>query len=357
MSMIAAVSYAAETSVEQRSGDDLYSAGASVQVSEATAGDAVLAGGTVLVTGTVSQDVLAAGGSITLTGAVEDDIRAAGGSITVTDAVGGDAILAGGSVTLARASGVGGNAWVAGGVLRLSGAISGDLRAAGGEVVLGGRIDGNADVYSESLEVLPGTVIAGTLHYRGPQPAVVADDAEIGNLQYTESDGFDRPAVSILGGLLAALLVFLSLAVCALIYLWLLPGLSREAAGNARDRMLLSLGVGVLTVLLTPMLAAVLFALLVTAPIAIALFAAYVVALVLGALTTVACLGHWLRDRFLSGRGDGAGTTVISVLLAGVAFWVVGLVPFIGALVVMLAFTTGIGGLILAATRLYKKPS
>lgn len=346
---------AAETAVEQRSGGDMYAAGVSVEAAGPVEGDAVLAGGTVLVTGPVAQDVLAAGGSLTLTGPVQDDVRAAGGSITLTDRVGGDAIVAGGTVTLATSSVVDGNAWLAGGVLRLTGSISGDLRAAGGEIIVDGRVDGDADVYAESLEIRPGTVIAGRLHYRGPRPAVIAEGAQVGEVVYTESRALERPGVSRLGGLLASLVFFLSLAVSALLVGWLTPGACRKAIDNARHQMLLSLGVGVLTAIVTPLLVAVLFVLVLTGPVAAVLVAAYVAALVLGALTAVACFADWLRERFWSARGEGAGIRIVAMLAAALVFWLVGLVPFIGAIIVILAFTTGLGGLILLATRLYKQ--
>lgn len=345
---------AARTSVEKQSGDDLYAAGASVQVSKPVAGDAVLAGGSVLIAGEVARDVLAAGGSVTVTRAVADDIRAAGGSLTVTDRIGGDAIVAGGSVTLAEGSTVAGNAWAAGGVLHLSGHVRGDVEAAGGEVIIGGRIDGDANVYAESLEVRSGTVVAGTLHYRGPRPASIAEDAEIGEVVFTERR-FEGPGFSWAGGIFATLLVSISLAVCSLLLRWLMPNVCGEAAANARTQVLRSLGVGLLTIILAPLVASALFVLVVTTPIAVALLASYVVLLIAGSLVALACLATWLRQRFMAERGEGAGVIALSVLAAALAYWIVALVPFIGVLVVLLAFATGAGGLILVAARLYKQ--
>jgi len=354
--VLAGAAGAVQTSVQKQSGDDLYAAGASVQVSQPVAGDAVVAGATVLFTGEVAQDVLAAGGSVTVTRAVADDIRAAGGSITVTDRIGGDAVLAGGSVTLAPGSTVAGNVWTAAGVVHLSGAVEGDVEAAGGEVIVGGRIDGDANILAESLEVRAGAVITGTLHHRGPRPPSIAEDAEVGEVVYTERR-FEGRGISWLGGLFALLLVMLSLAVCTLLLVWLMPNVSREAARNSRARMLLSLGVGLLTVIATPLIASALFTLVLTTPIAVALLASYVVVLIGGSLVAVACLGAWIRDRFMSGRGEGAGRYALSVLAAALVYGIVALIPFIGVLIVLLAFVTGVGGLILVAARLYKKPA
>lgn len=346
---------AAETSVQRESGGDLYAAGVSVQVLQPVAGDAVLAGGSVLVTENIAEDVLAAGGSVTITGAVEDDLRAAGGTVTVTDRIGGDAIMAGGSVSLASSSTVGGNTWTAGGSIDLSGTIQGDVEAAGGEVSIRGRLNGDARVIAESLKIGPGAVIVGTLHYRGPRPATVAEGAQVGELNYTE-DKFEGYGVSLVGALLAALLMFVALAVCTLIFAWLLPNVCREAAGNARSRMLLSLGVGLATVILTPVLGGVLFMLLLTTPLAIILFASYIVLLITGSFVALACLGSWVRGKFLGDR-EGAGSYMLSMLIAALILWVVVLVPVIGAIVVALAFITGAGSLILLASRSYRQPS
>jgi len=346
----------AQTTVEKRSGDDLYAAGASVQVSQPVAGDTVVAGGSVLVTGEVDQDILAAGGSVTITRAVADDIRAAGGTITITDRVGGDAIVGGGTVTLAAGSRVGGNAWAAGGVVHLSGAVDGDVEAAGGEVIVSGRISGDARILADSLVVQPGAVITGTLRHSGPRPASIADEADIGEVIYTERR-LERPDISWLGGIFAALVVFISFWVCALLLAWLFPNVCREAADNARDRILASLGAGALTVVVTPILAAALLVLVVTIPAAVALLAAWVVVLIAGVLVAVACLGNWIRGRFMAQRGSGAGVYALATLAAALVYWLLAMVPVAGTVLLLLAFTTGAGGLILTAARMYKQPA
>lgn len=346
---------AASTSVEKQSGDDFYAAGASVQVSRPVAGDAVVAGGSVLITADVTQDVLAAGGTITLTRAVHDDIRAAGGSITITDRIGGDAILAGGNLNLAPGSQVEGNAWLAGGVLHLSGTIHGDVEAAGGEVVISGNLDGDARILADSLEIQSGAQIQGTVDYRGPRPAQVAEGAKVGKLVYTKHR-FEGRGVPFMGRLVASLLVFVSLAVCTLLFAWLMPNVSREAADNSRGRMLLSLGTGLLAVIATPIVASVLFALLVTAPLGVVLLASYVVLLATGCFVALACLAGWLRDKLMANRGEGTGTYILSVLGAAAIYWLVSVVPFIGVPVVLLAFVTGAGALVLLAARMYRQP-
>lgn len=356
LALAASSAGAEQTSVQKLSGEDLYAAGASVQVSQPVAGDAVLAGGSVLIAGTVAADVLAAGGTVTLAQAVEDDVRAAGGSITATDRIGGDAIMAGGSVTLGPGSDVGGNAWIAGGVVHLSGTVHGDVEAAGGEVVISGRMDGNARILADSLEIQSTAVVEGTVDYRGPQPARVEDGARIGRMEYTKHR-FERPGVPLLGVLVASLVVFLSLAVCTLIFCWLLPNISRRAAENARGRMLSSLGVGLLALIVTPVVASALFVLVVTTPLAVVLLAAYVIFLVAGCFVAIACLAQWLRARFLAQRGESAGIHLLAVLGAALSGWIVALVPVAGALIVLLAFITGAGGLILLAARLYRQPN
>lgn len=353
--LAAGAANAALTSVEKQSGDDLYAAGASVEISQPVPGDAVLAGGSILITADITQDVLAAGGSITLTRSVGDDMRAAGGSITITDRIGGDTILAGGNLNLAPGSEVGGNAWLAGGVLHLSGRIHGDVDAAGGEVVINGKLDGDARILADSLEIQSGAEVQGTVDYRGPRPAQVATGAKIGKLVYTK-ERFKGHGVSFAGRLVASLVVFLSLAVCTLLFGWAMPNVSREAAGNAGGRMLLSLGVGLLTVVAVPIVASILFALMLTTPLAIILLASYAVLLATGCFVVILCLAGWLRNRFLANRGEGAGTYILSVLGAAAVYWLVSLVPYIGIPVILLAFVTGAGALVLLAARLYRRP-
>jgi membrane protein implicated in regulation of membrane protease activity len=74
-----------------------------------------------------------------------------------------------------------------------------------------------------------------------------------------------------------------------------------------------------------------------------------------GCFIAVACLGSWIRTRLLPAGGEGAGFYLISILAGALAYWVVALIPFVGVLIVLLAFATGAGGLVLLAARLYKR--
>jgi cytoskeletal protein CcmA (bactofilin family) len=280
-------------------------------------------------------------------------VRAAGGSITITDRVGGDALLAGGSVTLAPGSRVAGNAWLAGGVLHLSGTVNGNVRAAGGEVVLSGRVDGDSRILADTLEIASGAIIHGTVRYEGPHPPRVEGGAQVGKIVYTERH-FKGHGVPWFGGLIASFVIFLSLAISTLILAWIFPNTSREAVRNASERMFLSLGVGLLAAVVTPFIAAALFALLLTTPLGVVVIATMVVLLATGCFVAVACLGSWIRTRLLPGPGERAWFYPVSVVGGALVYWLVALIPFVGVLIVLLAFATGAGGLILLAARLYK---
>lgn len=150
--------------------------------------------------GTVEGDVIGAGQDMDLAGNVMGNVRAAGASVNISGQIGKNATLFGGAVNFVRNSVVNGNVTAFGGKVNLDGTVKGNVRVNGHNVMLSGEFFGNVDVNSKSksrfdrgprssdakLTVLPGTIIHGTLTFRGAN-ADIQKGAKISNLQWDKS--------------------------------------------------------------------------------------------------------------------------------------------------------------------------
>jgi hypothetical protein len=189
---------------------DLYLLTGSATMDGTVDGDLVVFAGRIDVNGTVTGDLLAGGGMVVVNGTVQGDVRTAGGQVTIGGTVGEDVLLAGGQATISAGASIGGDLMVAGGTVDVNGAVS-------------GGIEGRAGTYSR------GGTVGGAEH-------VVITPRVEGRW------AFESNAV------LDAVRHFIALILFGALLLWLLPHGLRAADATLRQRPLVALGGGLLTI-------------------------------------------------------------------------------------------------------------
>lgn len=332
---------------------DIYMAGATVQVLADVEGDVVVAGGSVTIVNSVSDDVLAAGGTVSITANVDDDIRSAGGSVVVTGNVGDDAVIAGGSVTLGPGSTVGGRAWLAGGTITVAGNVGQELKAAGGEIILAGTIDGDVELYAESIEIQPSAVVKGNLTYSAPKEAVVHEGARIEGVVTWQELDLRRDLGGPGWGFAGTLVFFLSLAVSAIVLFLIYPHLSTSVVQRLQHAPLMSFGIGLVVLFATPFVVLMLLVSVLGVPLGLIVLALYFVALVAGLLVGIIWIGDFGFRRLGKTPDESKWIRAWSIVAAAAILLIISFVPFIGSLVIFLVLLLGIGALELHFYRLY----
>lgn len=331
--------------------EDSYLAGGTVYGLASVRGDLTAAGGQVTIENEVTGDVLAAGGSVTVRARVGDDVRAGGGNVTLAGEIGDDAIAAGGSVMLAPGAAVGGRAWFAGGNIEVHGKVAKTLRAAGGHITIGGDIGGDAELAGERIDIGPGAVIHGNLHYRSRHEARIDSGAKIiGTITREE-----LPVRA--GGAAFARLGFIASLMLAAIVLYLLfPNASLSAARAMRDAPWKSLGLGLALLVGIPLVIVLLFVTLLGVWLALSLLALYLVFLLLGYLTGVLCLGDIGLGLIVPKKKKPTRAwRALSIVAVLVALWVIGFIPVLRGLVGFAVLLFGLGGLALFLARGYRQ--
>jgi cytoskeletal protein CcmA (bactofilin family) len=339
--------------ITQPVSEDLYLAGESVEVRADVDGDLTVAGQRVTVNGRITGDVMAAGENVTVAGVLLDDARLAGRSVTLTGHVGDHVVAAGESVVLAEPARVGGFAWLAGNRVDVQGTVDGELAAAGQAVTLSGAVVGNVELDSPNAVIADGAHIQGDLTWpRGHAPEIHAGARIDG--RRIETEGHDDAGVSMMKGpgiVLGIILGTLSLWLLTLVLRISVPPVMQGAAALLRSRPGLSLGVGLLALIVAPILAVIAFITVIGAPLGVVVLLAYLTLLLIGvpvALDLVTDLG---LGRARKGRPVTRGWRVLALALVSLVFVGVAQIPILGAIVAFAAVVLGMGALVLRAVR------
>jgi len=310
--------------------DDVFAAGRDVTFDAATVRNAIVAGYDVEQRGGTVADMIAAAANITVAGRVEDDVVALGRYIRISaeGSLGGDARLAAETIDM-------------------EGAIAGSMRAAARRITIAGTIDGKADLLAERIVVGPNAVISGDLIYRSNHPPEIAESATIGGeVRQVEIDMPDLTEIGlvILGiGILIALAWAVATLVLIVVIQLVFPAFMADATDRLQDHPWSNLGRGVVLLLVGGALAALFYASILGIPLGGAMTVAIAFGSLLGLVTVSYCIGLYIRGRFKTSTYVSGGGRVGWAVLGAVILGLIGLVPFIGGLIVGLAVAAGVG--------------
>lgn len=194
---------------------NLYLAGGSPVMAGTIQGDLYIVGGNVTISGKVTNDLVVAGGNVIITGEVGDDLRAFGGSVYVDGKVNGEVLLSGGDVKVgSRAN------------------IRKDMFLTGGMV----SVDPEAKVYGKTT--------------------IYQDEGSEDALENMPMAGYMRGAFWI-----GALFTVLTYLVVAAVLMGVMPNIVKRFLVDSvsKDAFWKGLGLGLLILIVTPILAVICF--------------------------------------------------------------------------------------------------
>jgi cytoskeletal protein CcmA (bactofilin family) len=346
-------------------------AGGEVTMTGAQAKQLFVAGGSVEMSGITADEVAAAAGTLRVAGATADTVHLAGATITLSGGFTGDVDGSGAAVTAVPGTSFAGDVTLSGGDIRLAGAVSGDTTITAERAELSGQFAGTVVIASQQIALAPGTTIAGTLilpvgsSYAPPEGVTVTGGIErtapVGGdgvkIVFDRDDGGKPTAVADDGGmgfsawftLLATLGAFGALA------LGVAPRFMAAAAQKLATEPLPSLGVGLASLIAVPAALAAIAATLIGIPFAVLGAAAYAIGIGLGVIAL--CLWGGLALRALA-RQPGDETRLSKLvgwtLMGFLALAAVGVVPFAGPALQVLAVMAGAGAVLSTAWAMRK---
>jgi cytoskeletal protein CcmA (bactofilin family) len=344
----------ASLSASQVVSGDYFAAGEIVEISGTVNGDVYAFGGQVIIDGRVNGDVIVAGGKVNLSGTVSQDVRMAGGNVSIAGTVGRNLTVAGGNIELAPSAAVRGGLVAAGGSVDVAAPVSGSIKIAAGNLVLSSRIEGNIDAAVGTLRVTSKAEINGNVDYWSGKEASIAEGARIGGkiMRRVPPEGRELfPGLASAALAAWAMLVFISFVstlVLGLLSARFLPGFHDSAVANLRERPWPSLGIGFVTVVVAPVVCALLFATIVAIPLALILLAAFFILLYWSRIFAISRIGDTILRRFRPAPGRTS-----AFVLGLFVYYLLAIIPVLGWIVILLAVLFGLGAELLARKQFY----
>jgi cytoskeletal protein CcmA (bactofilin family) len=345
-----------------------FVAGERVEVTNANVADDIFAAGNDLKFDTVSAKlIVAAGASLWFRDVTADDLILAGGQMDLSGEVRDDIVAAvcpvcpvGGRLHLTDSMQIGDDARLVGREIVIDGRVGGDLFAVAQHFELSGNVAGDARIEAENIVLESGSRIDGDLRYAGPAEPEMRDGAIVaGQIIRVEStmpfdqEGPEHPAwygvFGVIGFLLALVLLGVALQLA-------MPGLLSSAAATVGTGLWASLGRGLVLALLGPAAIVALMVTVIGAPIGLVGLATLFLLYVLAFVTITYSVGLYARRLF--GKTDlvaGAGSRILWTATGIVVLIIVGLVPFIGWAIGVLAIICGLGAVVSQLGPVFRK--
>ncbi len=313
----------------------------------------------------VNDDVFATGERIAIQAPVTGDIFAVGNSISIQHKPDRSIFGAANTVTIEEGSGY--NAFVAGNTVTLKGTIEhdvyvagqnvtidpsahikGTLRVFGQDVTLNGQVDGDVFVSGQSLTSnasIGGSLTANThaisfsggkigrdFHYSSNEEAQGISKVTIGG--ETKRTPVKDTTTTTETRVRHALIAFLTTLVTGAALLLLFPRKVKAVSEDVRLHWGQSLLYGVITLIVTPILATLVMVTVVGLPIGLIAWALYLVTLYTASILSMIFIGYWLLG-LAKVRG---GNWWLSLIVGSLIVTVVRFIPIIGSIAAIALF-------------------
>ncbi len=321
---------------------DLIVSARSVRIDGTVDGDLITFCKSVTINGRVTGDVIAFTRSLRLNGQVDGNVRSFVGYLYMVGPVGKNVMAFVQDFQLDAKSQVGGSLTLFAGSATLEGRVARDLLGFLGELELNGFVGGNAKVRADHhFTIGPKAEIQGQVSYKGYHQPEVSPQAKLASPlaveilsrrpDYASPRFYWRQALRWGAAFLLGLVIAL-----------LLPSFFAEVLGSSR-RYGVSLGVGVVALIVIPVVAVI-------ACITLVGLAVGIISLLLWAMALYAAqvfVGAWLGQKLL-GESGGTGALLGRLAVGLLVLRVVGNVPYLGHLVWLAVLIWGLGALTLA---------
>ncbi len=325
---------------------DLYLAAPRISIDRSISGDLAAAGKSILINSEVEDSVLAAAGDIAIRSVVGRHARVVAGTVIVSGKIDGDLLAAGEVIELTETAEIGGDLLLAGRRVIINGRVKGVTKIVADDVTLNGPL-GSVTVWTDQLSVGARANLSGELSYHAPTVAKLDPLANLGGgVKFSQTSSDKRPGrlasgywwLTILGSILAILAM-----------LKFLPRTANHLVGQYHKNWMLVLAIGLLSIIITPIIAVIFLFSGLGAPLGLILIALWLTLAVLAAVVGKLILGAWLIR--LLGRQPTAQLDWRSAVAGVLALAILSFLPGVGALAWFVVWLSGLGSLVLLLKR------
>lgn len=332
---------------------DYFAAGGKVDILGTVNGDAYIAGGNVTVDGTINGDLLVAGGDIFVNGIITGDLRVAGGNVRVSGEVANNVSAVGGNISIDSKAILGRNIILAAGTGSIFAPVSNDIIAAGGRITLGNNIGGNGQIASGQLDLTREASISGNLDYWSNSKSNIAPSAVGGDISFHKTQIAQKKPQNVgkllLGiDILTKAISFIMALVIGLLFIWLMPVFSQSAANVVKQKLGMSLLIGILASILLPVLFIVLLITVIGIPLALLFLFGFIAISCFGQIFISLAIG----DKINNMRSK-KSSQILSFIIGLIVYYIIALIPVIGGIFLIFAWLVGVGALLITKKEYY----
>ena len=337
--------------------DDLYLIGTTIVVNGTVNGDLFAVGTTIEINGTVNGNVSLAGTDVIINGTVSHGARIAANSVTIAGTVAEDALLLSNTADLITGGEIGRDLILTVATMTLDGSVERRVAGVADKVTHNGNIGAEFDMSVSNLVITDGARIGGDLTYRSENEAEIASGAEIGGetmhemvAEATDTDigfSFDSIVVGVAGLIMTA--------VYGTALLLIFPRLSVTASNQLLENPLMSIGMGIVFLIVVPIVSILVMITVVGIPLGLITLLLYGIALFSAQVFVGMTIGRLILSFFADGNRrliQFIGLLIGLLILFGISF-----IPYVGPWAPLIVIILGLGGLMLALGRLRKEPA
>jgi cytoskeletal protein CcmA (bactofilin family) len=305
-------------------------------------GDLVVSSRDVTVNGHVKGDVLAFGQEVHVNGPVDGNVRAFAQALSLNSTVGKNVMVWAREVDMDEKASVGGTMTIGAADTQLDGHVNGDLLAFAATLDMNGSFGGNDTIRAARLKIGPMADLSGQVKYRGGREPEVASGAKLGSPIQILSRGRPQPNYASPNYYWRQILSWGAALLFGIVLFAIAPVFLGEVEKSSR-RFGLSLGLGLLFLVATPVAAIIACFTIIGLGLGITVFFVYLIAL----YATQVFIGEWIGGKLLS-AGAGMGAVIGRLALGLAILHGLRMIPFLGRLIGLIVILWGLGALVLA---------
>jgi cytoskeletal protein CcmA (bactofilin family) len=315
--------------------DNLLATGDKVYVAGTVKGDLLTFGGELYISGIVEGNVIAAGGEVNISGQAKN-VFAGGGEVLINGVVKQDLLVGGGDIYITKNARVGR-----------------DVYAGSGSTNIAGKIFRNLKVGSGSLVMAPTAMVKGELDYSSRYVNISDKVMVLGDVTAHAVPDYGEQASTIFSRIvitreIVGVITILLLGILAIIFL---PNQVKLVTSTMTKEFWKSVGWGILSLIVIPLIVILLFITLIGFPIGILLLIAYIFAIYIAGVFTSIVIGRWILKKI--GKPD--ISLIWALFLGFLIYKVLSWVPFIGWVFTLIVFLWAFGALISTRFTTYKE--
>ena len=332
--------------------DDVYIIAGNGSVNADVHGDLYILGGNVIVNGKVEEDLVVAGAKVTVNGDIGGDVRILGGQLSMFGNVGDDVLVGAGQFDLGKDSVIGGSMVTASGLLTLEGRVVENVKGTIGLFILSGNVDGNVSIIVEdNLSISESAKVGGDFEYSSFVESKIPEGVVGGAVSYNQ---FDKKVIEESVFYIVVLekaFSYLSALIIMLLMVLFAPRTLQNSAASMKKDPFKSFVVGLFSLIAAIMGAIILMVSIIGIPLALIILASLLIVFYLAKIYVAAWLaGYVFKNKKNLSKKELLGRMVLML----VAYFLIGMIPYVGGLIGVVLFLIGVGGMVGTEVEYYR---